>query len=158
MRAHIRVHIEVGSNLPTGGCQALRKMTATTQPWIDSRSKASRGRLRLPPAAGTGAAREVEPGAEAHVDFGFAGEFLDPERGRVRCAWIFLITLSCSRHQYAELAFDQTVHARLRLHRAAFDFFGSIPRRLSTIFGPPSSTPPSTMVVPAHPERCSGPS
>src|SRR5438132_4121243 len=28
--------------------------------------------------------------------------------GRVRRAWVFVMTLSCSRHQYAELVFEQT--------------------------------------------------
>ena len=32
------------------------------------------------------------------------------------------MTLSCSRHQYAELAFDQSLATWLRLHRAAFEF------------------------------------
>jgi hypothetical protein len=40
------------------------------------------------------------------------------------------MTLSYSRHQYAELVFDQTVATWLRLHRAAFEFFGGIPRRV----------------------------
>jgi transposase len=73
---------------------------------------------------------EVEPGEEAQVDFGFAGQFLDPERGRVRRAWVFVMTLSFSRHQYAELVFDQTVATWLRLHRMAFEFFDGVPRRV----------------------------
>jgi len=40
------------------------------------------------------------------------------------------MTLSCSRHQYAELVFDQTVATWLRLHQAAFEFFGGVPRRV----------------------------
>ena len=40
------------------------------------------------------------------------------------------MTLSCSRHQYAELVFDQSVATWLRLHRAAFEFFGGVPRRV----------------------------
>jgi len=39
------------------------------------------------------------------------------------------MTLSCSRHQYAEIVFDQTIDTWLRLHRAAFDFFGAGDRR-----------------------------
>jgi hypothetical protein len=73
---------------------------------------------------------EVAPGEEAQVDFGYAGQFLDPELGRVRRAWVFVMVLSCSRHQYAELVFDQAVATWLRLHRAAFEFFGGIPRRV----------------------------
>jgi hypothetical protein len=73
---------------------------------------------------------EVDPGAEAQVDFGFAGQFRDPESGRVRRAWVFMMTLSCSRHQYAELVFEQTIDTWLRLHRAAFEFFGGVPGRV----------------------------
>ena len=50
-----------------------------------------------------------------------------PRRDRVRRAWVFVMTLSCSRHQYVELVFDQTVATWLRLHRAAFEFFGGVP-------------------------------
>jgi transposase len=45
-------------------------------------------------------------------------------------AWVFVMVLSCSRHQHAELVFDQTVATWLRLHRAAFEFFGGVPRRV----------------------------
>src|SRR4029453_8691362 len=86
---------------------------------------------RLAPARSRATLRlEVEPGEEAQVDFGFAGQFLDPESDRVRRAWVFVMTLSCSRHQYAELVFDQTIETWLRLHRAAFEFFGGVPRRV----------------------------
>jgi len=40
------------------------------------------------------------------------------------------MTRSCSRHQYAELVFDQSVATWPRLHRAAFEFFGGVPRRV----------------------------
>ena len=40
------------------------------------------------------------------------------------------MTLSCSRHQDVEFVFDQEVETWLRLHRAAFEFFGGVPRRV----------------------------
>lgn len=73
---------------------------------------------------------EVPPGEEAQVDFGAAGQFLDPDRDQLRRAWVFVMTLSCSRHQYAELVFDQTGATWGRLHRTAFQFFGGVPRRV----------------------------
>jgi transposase len=73
---------------------------------------------------------EVTPGEEAQVDFGYAGHFFDPETGRVRRAWVFVMTLSFSRHQYAELVFDQSIATWGRLHRAAFAFLQGVPRRL----------------------------
>jgi len=73
---------------------------------------------------------EVDPGEEAQVDFGFGGVYRDPDQDRLRRAWVFVMTLSCSRHQYAELVFDQSIATWLRLHRAAFEFFGGVPRRV----------------------------
>lgn len=73
---------------------------------------------------------ETPPGVEAQVDFGYAGRMVDPETGVVRKAWLFVMTLSWSRHQYVEFVFDQTVSTWLRLHRNAFRFFGGVPERV----------------------------
>jgi transposase len=70
------------------------------------------------------------PGEEAQVDFGSAGKLVDPRTGRSRNAWVFVMTLSFSRHQYAELVFDQTVGTWLGLHRRAFESFDGVPRRV----------------------------
>jgi transposase len=83
-----------------------------------------------PPAARATVRVETAPGEEAQVDFGFAGQFVDPEGGRLRRAWAFVMLLACSRHQYVELVFDQEVATWLRCHRAAFEFFGGVPRRV----------------------------
>jgi transposase len=87
-------------------------------------------RRAAPPTPRATLRLEVDPGAEAQVDFGYGGLFRDREQDRLRRAWAFVMTLSCSRHQYAELVFDQTVATWLRLHRAAFEFFGGVPRRV----------------------------
>jgi transposase len=73
---------------------------------------------------------EVAPGEEAQVDFGFAG--LVPRRPGEPPAktWVFVMTLSHSRHQYVELVQDQTVGTWLALHRNAFAFFGGVPRKI----------------------------
>jgi transposase len=70
------------------------------------------------------------PGEEAQVDFGSAGSFLDPGSGRLRIAYVFVMTLSYSRHQYAELVFDQKVPTWLACHRHALEWFGGVPRRV----------------------------
>ena len=70
------------------------------------------------------------PGEEVQVDFGSAGSFLDPSSGRLRTAYVFVMTLSYSRHQYAELVFDQKVATWLACHRHAFEWFGGTPRRV----------------------------
>jgi len=73
---------------------------------------------------------EREPGEEAQVDFGFGGRMADPETGALRRTWVFVMTLSWSRYQYAEFVFDQTIATWLRLHRNALEHFGGVPRRL----------------------------
>lgn len=73
---------------------------------------------------------ETRPGEEAQVDFGYAGRMIDPETGKSRKTWAFIMTLSWSRHQYVEFVFDQKVETWLRLHRNAFSFFNGVPERI----------------------------
>jgi len=73
---------------------------------------------------------EVSAGEEAQVDFGYVGVLRDPARGQDRRAWVFVMTLSHSRHAYAEVVFDQSVETWTRLHVSAFEFFGGVPRRV----------------------------
>jgi transposase len=73
---------------------------------------------------------ECPPGEEAQVDFGFAGQMVDPTSGALRKAWAFVMTLSWSRHQYVEFVFDQKVETWLALHRNALSYFGGVPQRL----------------------------
>lgn len=74
----------------------------------------------------------MHPGAgeEAQVDCGRAGALLDPRTGQVRRAWVLVMTLGYSRHQYAELVFDQKVSTGIGCHRRAFEAFGGVPRRI----------------------------
>ncbi|MFI5284535.1 MAG: IS21 family transposase [Candidatus Dormibacterales bacterium] len=72
----------------------------------------------------------VGPGEEAQVDFGSAGKFVDPSDQRLRVAYVFVMTLSYSRHQYAELVFDQRIPTWLGLHRRAFASFGGVPAKV----------------------------
>lgn len=73
---------------------------------------------------------ETPPGQEAQVDFGSAGKMVDPETGELKKACVFVMTLSYSRHQYAEVVFDQKVETWLRCHRHAFEHFGGVPQRV----------------------------
>jgi transposase len=70
------------------------------------------------------------PGEEAQVDFGGVGQLYDPNRGRPRRAHVFVATLCYSRHQYAELVFDQKTPTWIGLHRRAFESWGGVPRRV----------------------------
>jgi len=73
---------------------------------------------------------ETAPGEEAQVDFGPIGQLYDPASGRLRPAFAFVATLSFSRHQYAELVFDQKIPTWIALHRRAFESWGGVPHRL----------------------------
>jgi transposase len=70
------------------------------------------------------------PGEEAQVDFGSVGLLLDPRQGRRRTAYAFVMTLCFSRHQYAELVFDQKISTWIACHRHAFESFGGIVQRV----------------------------
>jgi transposase len=70
------------------------------------------------------------PGEEAQVDFGPVGPLYDPASGRLRPAYVFVATLSFSRHQYAELVFDQKIPTWIALHRRAFESWGGVPHRI----------------------------
>jgi transposase len=82
-----------------------------------------------PPTVDVTVRVERAPGEEAQVDFGYAGYLLDAEQQH-RKAWVFVMTLSWSRHQYVELVFDQRVETWLDLHRHAFEFFGGVPKKI----------------------------
>ena len=73
---------------------------------------------------------EVPPGSEAQVDFGYAGQHLDPATGRPRKSWVFALVLAFSRHMYAEVVFDQRVETWLLCHRHALEFLGGTPERI----------------------------
>jgi transposase len=73
---------------------------------------------------------DVTPGDEAQIDYGRLGMWLDPESGRRRTVWAFVMVLACSRHLFVwpTLVMDQ--RAWTEAHVAAFEFFGGLVRRL----------------------------
>ncbi|MEW6106932.1 MAG: IS21 family transposase, partial [Bacillota bacterium] len=73
---------------------------------------------------------ETDPGEEAQVDFGYAGMIFDKIQKRLRKAWVFVMKLCFSRHQYDEIVFDQTVGTWCALHARAFEFFGGVVKRV----------------------------
>jgi hypothetical protein len=73
---------------------------------------------------------ETEAGEEGQVDFGYAGKMWDPVTKRSRKAWLFVMTLGYSRHQFVRFVFDQTVETWLECHTRAFEFLGGVPKRI----------------------------
>src|SRR5947207_3852718 len=43
---------------------------------------------------------EVDPGAEAQIDYGKLGMWTDPATGKRRTVWAFAMVLACSRHMF----------------------------------------------------------
>jgi transposase len=74
---------------------------------------------------------ETAPGAEAQVDFGLMGMVWDPEERRERKGWLFLMTLSNSRHMYGEIVFRQDLPTWIMCHTRAFEWFGGVPKKLT---------------------------
>lgn len=73
---------------------------------------------------------ETPPGEVAQVDFGFVGYLADPATDQPRKTWAFTLVLGYSRHQFAEFVFDQTIPTWLLCHQHAFEFLGSVPKRV----------------------------
>jgi transposase len=71
---------------------------------------------------------ETALGEDAQVDFGYVGRLYDPERGRLRKAWVFVMTLCYSRHQFCRVSFDQRADTWQELHVQAFEAFGGFPQ------------------------------
>jgi transposase len=71
-----------------------------------------------------------EPGEDMQVDFGTVGQLYDPVTKRLRTAYVFVATLGYSRHQYAELVFDQKIATWISLHKRTFEYFGGVPQRV----------------------------
>ncbi len=71
---------------------------------------------------------DTEPGDVAQVDFGYAGKLWDSTTGALRKAWVFVMVLGYSRHQYCEVVFDQRTTTWLELHQRAFAWLGGVPR------------------------------
>ena len=73
---------------------------------------------------------EVEPGAEAQVDFGRGAAVLTTE-GKRKSTWVFRIVLSHSRKGYSEAVYRQSTDDFLRCLENAFAHFGGVPRVLT---------------------------
>lgn len=71
---------------------------------------------------------ETAPGEVAQVDFGYVGKLYDPVEKVLRKAYVFVMVLGFSRHQFCAIAFDQKIETWLKLHVAAFKWLGGVPR------------------------------
>ena len=72
----------------------------------------------------------AEPGAEAQVDYGRLGRWLDPAAGKLVTVWAFVMVLACSRHMFVRPVTRLDQQGWSECHVAAFTFFGGVPARL----------------------------
>jgi len=72
----------------------------------------------------------AEPGAEAQVDYGRLGRWLDPATGKPVTIWAFVMVLACSRHMFVRPVIRLDQQAWSEAHVKAFAFFGGVPARL----------------------------
>jgi len=70
------------------------------------------------------------PGAEAQVDYGYLGTWLDPRSGRRRRVWAFSMVLRYSRQLFIRPVISMDQRAWAESHVQVFEFFGGCPRRL----------------------------
>ena len=69
-------------------------------------------------------------GEQAQVDFGYMGRMRDPQSGKQRKAWAFILVLSHSRHRFVRFVFRQDSDTWQDCHIRAFEFFQGCPRLL----------------------------
>jgi transposase len=69
-------------------------------------------------------------GAEAQIDYGYLGSWVDPVGGRLRRVWAFVMVLACSRHMFVRPVLRMDQAAWTQAHVEAFAFFGGVPARL----------------------------
>lgn len=70
------------------------------------------------------------PGSEGQVDYGLLGRWLDPETGRMRRVWAFIMVLAFSRLMFVRPVLKMDMAAWVECHVAAFEFFGGAPTRV----------------------------
>ncbi len=112
--------------------QRLREEQGLTASWgVFYRYVAKHWPDRLRGAPRVTIRRDDPPaGDEAQVDFFYVGLWDDPDTGRRRKLYAFLLTLSHSRHQFLYPVAAEDTMAWLEGHVAAFAFFGGAPQRV----------------------------
>ncbi len=72
---------------------------------------------------------EIPPG-QAQVDFGYAGLQADPQTGKQRKAYAFIMTLAYSRYRFVYFVFNQNTKTWIDCHIRAFRFFQGVPKTI----------------------------
>ncbi|MCP4592323.1 MAG: IS21 family transposase, partial [bacterium] len=112
-------------------CTTIYGLLKRRHKYAGSYSAVRRFVNKLEPLPSKGTMRlSFSPGEAVQVDFGSGPKLADPVTGEAASTWVFVMTLCWSRHQYAELVWDQKVRTWLGCHQRAFGFFGGVPRQV----------------------------
>lgn len=88
-------------------------------------------RSRIEPSSPAKTVRlHCEPGQQAQVDFGYVGLMQDPETGKQRKTWAFVMILSYSRHRFVRFVFRQDSSTWIDCHLRAFAYFQGCPKSI----------------------------
>lgn len=132
-RSSVEPYEEIVRNLLEKGVekQAIWQRLQQVHDYSGSYTSVCRFAKRILPAEPNVVCRiETAAGEEAQVDFGYAGLQWDSDQGKSRKAWVFVMVLSHSRHQYVECVFDQKIATWLSCHEHAFNWFGGVPQKV----------------------------
>jgi transposase len=105
--------------------QGLQASVASLKRWVAANLPEEVHRDRV-----TVLGDDPAPGAEAQIDYGHLGSWVDPRSGRKRRVWAFVMVLCCSRHLFVRPVLVMDQRAWTQCHVAAFGFFGGVPARL----------------------------
>jgi transposase len=105
--------------------QDLRASLASLKRWVVATLPEEVRRDRV-----TVLGEDGKPGAEAQIDYGHLGSWLDPRSGKKHRVWAFVMVLVCSRLMFVRPVLRMDQRAWTEAHIEAFDFFNGVPARL----------------------------
>jgi transposase len=105
--------------------QGLQASLASLKRWVAANLPEEVHRDRV-----TVLGEDGEPGAEAQIDYGHLGSWLDPRSGKKHRVWAFVMVLACSRLMFVRPVLRMDQRAWTEAHVEAFDFFNGVPARL----------------------------
>lgn len=105
--------------------QGLQASVASLKRWLAANLPEEVRRDRV-----TVLADEPEPGAEAQIDYGHLGSWVDPRSGKKYRVWAFVMVLVCSRLMFVRPVLRMDQRAWTECHVEAFVFFDGVPARL----------------------------
>lgn len=80
---------------------------------------------------GTTCRIEQPPGQEIQVDYATVGRLINPLTGKKTTVYVFIGTLSSSRHKYAEFVFKQNQKSFVESHVKMFNFFRGLTKTIT---------------------------